>query len=498
MSKPVGVTIAVGAEYEGLAQQAVERFRRFTGCDVVVLNDDHFRASGLRHPSQLKFRLLDLVNAEQLVYFDADAFVRQPWNVTAVANSQAFCATRAFWFEPWVERLGQLYGFGDRVVCSGVMLVHRKHHGSVLRLAEQLQPASDEFLGHFNAEEIAISTALHLLKVPIQFLERRFNWVQYGRGDLHHMANVVVAHACDPALRRQLLVPGEDTAGVPPTATASDSTAWGARTYIYDRLGYDLRPMTLRSDGTISEGGGNAERFWYMADIDGEELLVIGAPTEETCRFRCGSDGVWRGRWIHHEQMPVTLTVHRAQVLIDAFQAQGRATAKLRGVEIGVFRGETSALLLRHLPGLSLYMVDPWRVAQAESDYWLTNAGDATMNQAMFDEALTIAEGKTAFAAHRRTIVPTPSTVAAHAGWGPFDLIFIDGDHSASGIRNDLEGWWPQLAPDGLFAGHDYGNPNFPDVKTQVDAFADEYGLDLRVMSDLVWIAAPKRSTTVE
>lgn len=37
-----------------------------------------------------------------------------------------------------------------------------------------------------------------------------------------------------------------------------------------------------------------------------------------------------------------------------------------------------------------------------------------------------------------------------------FDLIFIDGDHSAEGIKTDVEAWLPLLKDDGLMCGHDY------------------------------------------
>jgi len=41
-----------------------------------------------------------------------------------------------------------------------------------------------------------------------------------------------------------------------------------------------------------------------------------------------------------------------------------------------------------------------------------------------------------------------------------FDLLFIDGDHSYEGCRNDLENWWPLLVPGGHVVLHDsyHGN----------------------------------------
>lgn len=37
-----------------------------------------------------------------------------------------------------------------------------------------------------------------------------------------------------------------------------------------------------------------------------------------------------------------------------------------------------------------------------------------------------------------------------------FDLIFIDGDHSAEGIKTDVNAWFPLLKDGGLICGHDY------------------------------------------
>jgi predicted O-methyltransferase YrrM len=36
------------------------------------------------------------------------------------------------------------------------------------------------------------------------------------------------------------------------------------------------------------------------------------------------------------------------------------------------------------------------------------------------------------------------------------DFIYIDGDHSWTGVKNDITLWWPKLKPGGIMAGHDY------------------------------------------
>jgi precorrin-6B methylase 2 len=52
-----------------------------------------------------------------------------------------------------------------------------------------------------------------------------------------------------------------------------------------------------------------------------------------------------------------------------------------------------------------------------------------------------------------------------------FDFIFIDGDHSYQGVKDDIESWYPHLKSDGFMLGHDYpaSNPDFQELKKAVD-----------------------------
>ncbi len=50
-----------------------------------------------------------------------------------------------------------------------------------------------------------------------------------------------------------------------------------------------------------------------------------------------------------------------------------------------------------------------------------------------------------------------------------FDLIFIDGDHTAEGLTTDIRVCWPKLKPGGVMAFHDYGFHKWPAVKRIVD-----------------------------
>src|SRR5436305_9020342 len=142
----LGVTIGVGPEHARLAEQAAQRMRRFTGVKVRILDEQDLIRSGLRDPIDLKFRLFDLVNAENVLFFDADAFCLRPWDPRVHLDQREWVAVRGFWFDERVRRLGRVYGFGEETCNSGLFLCNRTHHARVLRLAEALQPEDDRFV----------------------------------------------------------------------------------------------------------------------------------------------------------------------------------------------------------------------------------------------------------------------------------------------------------------------------------------------------------------
>jgi len=56
---------------------------------------------------------------------------------------------------------------------------------------------------------------------------------------------------------------------------------------------------------------------------------------------------------------------------------------------------------------------------------------------------------------------------------GEYDLIFVDGNHSAAFVKNDLALTWPRVKPGGLLVGHDW-TQRFPGVVKEADAMNGE------------------------
>ena len=65
--------------------------------------------------------------------------------------------------------------------------------------------------------------------------------------------------------------------------------------------------LTLLPGGTIGDGRSEWEESWRLDEESGNRVLTIGGRVGDTCRLARGADGVWRGRWLQYEQMPVEL-----------------------------------------------------------------------------------------------------------------------------------------------------------------------------------------------
>lgn len=173
--------------------------------------------------------------------------------------------------------------------------------------------------------------------------------------------------------------------------------------------------------------------------------------------------------------------------LIDRRVCHGDRRRVISGAEIGIHRGRTSAELLRAFPGLTLYMVDSWAVHDANEAYFHSRDPMARYTQEQQDRFKADALQTVAPFGKRAVILQTTSRDAAE--WTPdesLDLAFLDGDHSTAGCAADLELWWPKMKPGGLFAGHDFGKPEYG-VTQAVDEWAARTGVTISVEKGHIW-----------
>jgi predicted O-methyltransferase YrrM len=117
------------------------------------------------------------------------------------------------------------------------------------------------------------------------------------------------------------------------------------------------------------------------------------------------------------------------------------ATNKTRVVEIGVFEGVGTRLLATAVAdGGQLYGIDPFLTGRIGINW---------------SKLIARSEIRKATSRGAVDLISTFSWEAAKRLEGTFDLIFIDGDHSLEGIRQDWADWSDRVQPDGIIALHD-------------------------------------------
>ena len=139
------------------------------------------------------------------------------------------------------------------------------------------------------------------------------------------------------------------------------------------------------------------------------------------------------------------------------------------GVEIGVWKGEFSELLLNTTKLGVLHGCDIWEGRKGKNNYQ-----NAVERLKKFGSRSHLHVG------------PSPQAASLFEDES-LDFIYIDADHTYEGCKADIKGWWPKCKPGGFFGGHDYAprrNRAFFGVIPAVDEFAKQENLHLYVTKE--------------
>jgi len=119
------------------------------------------------------------------------------------------------------------------------------------------------------------------------------------------------------------------------------------------------------------------------------------------------------------------------------------ATGKSRLAEIGVWEGGTTRRLRELMaPGGTLFAIDPHPPGRLGVSYQRLIARG---------EVGRVANGTVVWLREAGAEAAREREVAAQ----PFDFVFVDGDHTYKGLRQDWEAWAPLVASGGVIALHD-------------------------------------------
>lgn len=152
------------------------------------------------------------------------------------------------------------------------------------------------------------------------------------------------------------------------------------------------------------------------------------------------------------------------------------------GVEIGVFLGQFSEIILEVTNPEKLYLVDPWNEDTSYPD--TVNIGKRSKSQ--MDELAERVKEKFKEDERVKIIRSTSDLFFSNLKHGTkFDFIYVDGNHNYENVRADLSNAWKFLKPGGVIVV-DSCNANAPYWGEPITQAVFDFCQEKSVLSDIL------------
>jgi predicted O-methyltransferase YrrM len=128
--------------------------------------------------------------------------------------------------------------------------------------------------------------------------------------------------------------------------------------------------------------------------------------------------------------------------------------------EVGTYRGDFAAAILRASSPRQLYLIDSWEHRSEDKYEGASYGGHALAGQQGMDAMYegVVARFRTEIDSGAIVVKRARSLEAAAAfADESLDWVYIDADHSYEGVKRDLDAYYSKVKPGGLIAGDDYG-----------------------------------------
>lgn len=132
------------------------------------------------------------------------------------------------------------------------------------------------------------------------------------------------------------------------------------------------------------------------------------------------------------------------------FIKENNKGAKLIGAEIGTYRGDNAASIMKTLPMKRFFIIDPY---EAYEEY-----ADEKNIQRELNEALRVARRRMSRYKDKVVFIRKKSLYAHNDIPDNLDFVYIDGNHDYESVKKDMEIYFEKLKSGGVLAGHDIQN----------------------------------------
>jgi predicted O-methyltransferase YrrM len=147
-------------------------------------------------------------------------------------------------------------------------------------------------------------------------------------------------------------------------------------------------------------------------------------------------------------------------------------------VEIGSYCGASGSIIAEHFPNSIIFCTDLWEKYVEDCSVYDMDKQELELKEAeaIFDTVVlkypNIIKNKV-----------SSRDFALNTADNSIDLIYIDGNHSYSAVKEDLEIWFPKIKSGGYITGHDFF---WPSVRQALDEFFK--GPPMEVFVDSSWM----------
>lgn len=118
-----------------------------------------------------------------------------------------------------------------------------------------------------------------------------------------------------------------------------------------------------------------------------------------------------------------------------------------RAVEVGVCDGRYSEILMKTIPDLELFGIDPYVPYNRYSDF---------RKATTLDEKLVKARERLDKYKNYTLVIGWSVEASKWIQDESLDFVFIDGNHKYEFVKEDIETWYPKVRKGGIVSGHDY------------------------------------------